>query len=201
MTLFIVFEGIDGSGKSTQIEHLQRKLVSRGYNPLVTQEPDGTPLGKAAGQWLRGYPGLSPLTELLLFEAARAEHVEKVIQPALDSGRIVLCDRFAASTVAYQSWGRGMDVELVENLNGLASSGLRPSLTFFLDLSVEDAHSRKNNGDLDNFESQASEFRQRVRSGYQDIAARNPKTWVTLDATLSEPTIAETIWSHIQPLL
>ena len=201
MAPFVVFEGIDGSGKTTQIQILRRTLISNGHDPVVTLEPGGTPLGEAAGRWLRGYPNLSPITELLLFEAVRAEHVAKVIQPALDAGRIVLCDRFTASTMAYQACGRGLDAKIVGELNRLATGGLQPSLTIFLDLPVEAAQSRKDTGALDNFESQKREFHQRVRRGYQDMAASNPKTWITLDATLPKDTIAENIWPRLHPLL
>ena len=197
MSLFIVFEGIDGSGKTTQIELLRQTLVANGHDPLVTEEPDGTPLGEAAGRWLRGYPNLSPLTELLLFQAARTEHVEKVIRPTLKAGRTVLCDRFTASTIAYQSYGRGLDLEMVEDLNRLATGGLQPTLTIFLDLPVEAARSRKDLNALDNFERPEKEFRQRVRQGYQTLAANNPKTWLTIDATLPKTTIAQKIHPHL----
>ena len=201
MAPFIVFEGIDGSGKTTQIAILSRKLVANGHDPLVTREPGGTPLGDHAGLWLRALHKLSPITELLLFNAARAEHVTKVIQPALDAGRIVLCDRFDASTIAYQAYGRGLDAKMVEKINRIATDGLQPTLTVFLDLPVEAAHSRKDAGALDNFESQKREFHQRVRQSYQDMAARNPNAWITIDATLSKETVAEKIWAHLQPLL
>jgi len=198
---FIVFEGIDGSGKSTQIELLSRRLISSGHDPLVTQEPDGTPLGEAAGRWLRGYPNLSPLTELFLFEAARAEHVEKVIQPALNTGRIVLCDRFTPSTIAYQAYGRGLDVKTVEEMNRLAANGLQPTLTVFLDVPIDAAHSRIRPDSLDVLESQRHEFHQRVRQGYLEMAANNPETWLTLNGSLPVDTIAEKIWARVHPLL
>jgi len=198
---FIVFEGIDGSGKSTQIELLSQSLIANGHDPLVTQEPDGTPLGEAAGRWLRGYPNLSPVTELLLFEAARAEHVEKVIQPAIEAGRIVLSDRFAPSTMAYQSYGRGLDASIVEDLNRLAADGLKPTLTVFLDVPIEAARSRIEPDSLDVLENQQQEFHQRVRQGYLEMAANNPETWLTIDGTLPVDTIAEQIWARLQPLL
>ena len=201
MAPFVVFEGIDGSGKTTQIQILRRTLISNGHDPLVTLEPGGTPLGEAARPWLRGYPNLSPITELLLFEAVRAEHVAKVIQPALDADRIVLCDRFTASTIAYQAYGRGLDAKMVGELNRLATGGLQPFLTIFLDLPVEAAHSRKDANALDKFESQKREFHQRVRQGYLYQAARNPKTWLTIDGTLPKETIAEKIWAHLHPLI
>lgn len=201
MALFIVFEGIDGSGKSTQIELLQQRLVSNGHEPLLTEEPDGTPLGEAAGRWLRGYPDLSTVTELLLFEAARAEHVAKVIRPALNSGRIVLCDRFSASTIAYQGYGRGLDVETVEKINRLATGGLHPTLTVFLDLSPEVTRARKQADTLDEIEKQNLDFYRRVRQGYLAQASANPETWLTVDATLPQNAIAEKIWARLHPLL
>ena len=201
MAPFIVFEGIDGSGKSTQIELLNQRLVADGHDPMVTREPDGTPLGEAAGRWLRGYPNLSPLTELLLFEAARAEHVEKVIQPALDEGRIVLCDRFTPSTIAYQAYGRGLDVKTVEKMNRLAANGLQPTLTVFLDVPIDAARSRISPDSLDVLESQRHEFHQRVRRGYLEMAVNNPETWLTLDGALPVDTIAQKIWARVHPLL
>ena len=220
MAPFIVFEGIDGSGKTTQIDILRRKLVANGYNPLVTREPGGTPLGNEAGLWLRALHKLSPITELLLFNAVRAEHVTKVIQPALNEGRIVLCDRFTSSTIAYQAYGRELDVKTVERINRLATGGLQPSLTVLLDLPVKAAQSRndvveiwnqsqftlwagaREDADpMDEFEKQDREFHQRVRRGYKDMAARNAETWVTVDGTLSKETVAEKIWARLQPLL
>ena len=201
MATFIVFEGIDGSGKSTQIELLRQSLIDDGHDPLVTQEPDGTPLGEAAGRWLRGYPNLSPLTEFLLFEATRAEHVEKVIQPALNSKRIVLCDRFSPSTMAYQSYGRGLDAKTVEDINRLAAGGLQPTQIVFLDVPIEAALSRKESTKLDQFEKQNLDFYQRVRQGYLELAAKNPETWLTLDGTLPADAIAESIWARVLSLL
>ena len=220
MAPFVVFEGIDGSGKTTQIQLLRRTLISNGHDHVVTLEPGGTPLGEAARPWLKSLGNLTPLTELLLFNAVRAEHVSKVIQPALDADRIVLCDRFTASTLAYQSWGRGLDAKVVKEINSLATLDLQPTLTIFLDLPIEAAHSRKgvvkkgNRQQLilwpgsrkkpdtvDEFEEQDWEFHRRVRRGYKDMAARNPKTWVTVDGTLSKETVAEKIWARLHPLL
>ncbi len=220
MAPLIVFEGIDGSGKTTQIDILRRKLIANGHNPLVTREPGGTPLGDHAGLWLRALRKLSPITELLLFNAVRAEHVTKVIQPALDAGHIVLCDRFDASTIAYQAYGRGLDAKMVEKINRIATDGLQPTLTVFLDLPIEAAQSRndvveiwkrsqftlwtgalEDADPMDVFESQEQEFHQRVRQGYLDMAAHNPRTWLTIDGTLPEETVAEKIWARLQPLL
>ncbi len=201
MAPFIVFEGIDGSGKSTQIELLHQKLVAAGHPALVTREPGGTQLGDEAGRLLKSLANLSPITELLLFNAARAEHVLKIIQPALNSGRAVLCDRFTASTVAYQAYGRRLDVQTVEELNRLATGGLQPNLTVFLDLPIEAAHSRKDKDNLDEIERQSLEFHQRVRSGYQVQAANNADTWLTVDGTLSVDAIARQVWARVHALL
>ncbi len=201
MALFIVFEGIDGAGKSTQIELLRRKLVAVGHSPLVTLEPGGTPLGEQAGPWLKRLEDLSPLTELLLFNAVRAEHVSKVIQPSLDQGRIILCDRFTASTIAYQAYGRGLDLKTVESINRLATGGLQPTQTVFLDLPPEETRARKQADTLDEIEKQNLNFYRRVRQGYLIQSANNPKTWVMVDGTLPTEEIAEKIWAQIHPLL
>lgn len=205
MAPFIVFEGIDGSGKSTQVELLHRRLIDAGHKTLLTREPGGTHLGDEAGRLLRSVANLSPIAELLLFNAARAEHVDKIIKPALDSrlktGQVVLCDRFSASTIAYQAYGRRLDVQTVEKINRLATGGLQPTLTIFLDLPPETAHSRKRTDTLDEFEKQNLDFYRRVRQGYQALAANNPETWLTIDATLPVDAIAQKIWARLLPLL
>lgn len=220
MAPFIVFEGIDGSGKSTQIELLRETLVANGHEPHVTREPGGTRLGDEADQWLKGIHKLSAITELLLFNAVRAEHVTKVIRPALDEGRIVLCDRFTPSTIAYQGYGRNLGTEVVGEINRLATFGLIPTLTIFLDLPVESAQSRSAiarkwdesqltlwtglRGDAnlsDQFERQNRDFYRRVRKGYLEMAARNPETWLTLDGALPVDTLARKIWARVHPLL
>lgn len=205
MALFIVFEGIDGSGKSTQLELLHRRLASDGHRTIVTREPGGTELGDEAGRLLKSLVNLSPTAELLLFNAARAEHVTRIIRPALETGLdsdlIVLCDRFSASTIAYQGYGRGLDVNTVEKINRLATGGLEPTLTVFLDMPVEAARSRKHADTLDEIEKQNLDFYRRVREGYLTLAADNPETWLTVDATLPKNAIAEKIWARLHPLL
>ena len=134
MALFIVFEGGDGSGKSVQSRALFRRLRQQGYPALLTREPGGSALGENLRRWLKRSQGLSPLTELSLFTAARSQLVAEVVRPTLQSGTMVICDRFTASTVAYQGYGRGLDLKLVQRLNRLASDGLAPDLTVLLDL-------------------------------------------------------------------
>ncbi|MCZ6865757.1 MAG: dTMP kinase, partial [Chloroflexi bacterium] len=201
MAPLVVFEGIDGSGKSTQIQILHDTLVQKGYNPLLTREPGGTPLGETVAHWLKTYPNRSPLAELFLFAAARAEHVAQVIQPALDQGRIVLCDRFTASTLAHQGYGRGLDLEMIAQVNRHAAQGLQPSLTIFLDVPVATADSRKDTDSLDVFEREGSEFRQKARQGYSAMAADDHGGWLVIDGSLSKESIARIVWERVQSLL
>ena len=158
MAAFVVFEGGEGAGKSTQAKSLSRRLSHEGYQVVLTHEPGGTALGEAVRRWLKKGPVLAPLSELLLFTAARAQLVETLIAPALDSRQIVICDRFTSSTVAYQGYGRGLDLELIHRLNKLTSGGLSPDLTVFLDTPVEVGLARKKGDPPDTFESETVEF-------------------------------------------
>ncbi len=205
MAAFIVFEGIDGSGKSTQARALYRRLVRGEYPVLLTHEPGGTPLGESLRRWVKRRPGLYPLTELYLFNAARAQLVEQVIRPALAKGVTVLADRYVASTVAYQSYGRGLDLNLVQQANRAASGGLSPDLTVFLDVPPELGGVRKGRGGQDNFDSAPLEFHHTVRQGYLDQAIAQSKEsgpdWLVLDGSRSRTQLAEEIWAKVQPLL
>ena len=201
MGTFVVFEGIDGAGKSTQIQILHDALVSKGYNPLLTREPGGTPLGETVARWLKSYPQRSPLTELLFFNAIRAEHVTHVIKPALEAGRIVICDRFVASTLAYQGFGRGLDLQLIRQLNVLAAQGLQPSLTVFLDVHATTPHSRIDTEALDVFEKENLDFHQRVRQGFIEIAAEEDESWLVVNGSLEKEAIAKLVWGRVRTLL
>ena len=201
MAAFIVFEGLDGSGKSTQARALLRRLRRRSYLALLTHEPGGTPLGEVLRRWLKGRRQLSPFAELSLFVAARAQLVKEVVRPALKSGVTVVADRFAASTVAYQGYGRELGLELLRQLNQAATGGLTPDLTVLLDLPVEDALGRKDDPSADTFEAAPSEFHLRVRSGYLAQAAEDKGNWLILDATQPRRTISNQIWTKVQPLL
>ena len=204
MAAFIVFEGIDGSGKSTQARALYRRLVSREILALLTHEPGGTPLGETLRRWVKRRPGLYPLTELYLFNAARAQLVEQVIRPALQDGVTVLADRYVASTVAYQSHGRGLDLTLVNQVNQGATGGLAPDLTVFLDVSPEVGRGRKGGRARDNFDAAPVEFYRKVRQGYleqvEQAKERGPD-WLVLDGSLPRAQLAEEIWAKVQPLL
>ena len=201
--LFIIFEGGEGSGKTTQLKALLTHLRSTGRDAVETRDPGGTPIGKQIRGLLldRENTRMGPATELLLYEASRAQLVHEVIRPALAAGRIVLCDRFTDSTVAYQGYGRGLDLELIARLNALATEGLRPDLTFLLDLDPGVGLARatrrvtERQERHDRIEAEVLAFHQRVRTGYRAIAAAEPERVIVLDASLG---MAE-IEGHIRP--
>ena len=200
--LLITFEGGDGSGKSTQARLLGERLTSAGYAVTLTQEPAGTEVGRLAWEGIaRG--GLEPHTELFLFLAARSDHTARVIAPALEAGGIVVCDRFADSTVAYQGYGRGLDLRLVHRLNRLATKGLRPDLIFLLDLPVKEGLARQGKAghDRDAIGRETVEFHERVRQGYQALAAAEPRRWAVLDALRPQGELAEEVWRRVERLL
>src|SRR5262245_35036549 len=171
----ITFEGIDGSGKTTQLRLLENYLGGRGITFLSTREPGGTPLGKIIRSALLAGENVEPLAELLLYAADRAQHVRQVIMPALAAGRLVLSDRFYDATTAYQGAARGFDRELIEQLNELATAGLKPDLTLLFDLDAKTAVERKNEMvEPDRLESEPLEFHRRVRAAYLELVEREP---------------------------
>ena len=176
--LFISFEGPEGSGKSTHVQELARWLRQRGYRVLVTREPGGTGLAKTLRQYLlHTKTPVAPLSELLLYEADRAQHMDECVLPALKKGQVVLCDRFSDSTVAYQGYGRGLDLTLIHTLNRIASFGRKPDLTILMDVPVERglklASARKKGHDR--LEKAGLAFHQRVRKGFLKLAAAERK--------------------------
>ena len=201
MAPFIVFEGLDGSGKSTQAGSLSRRLRRRGLPSLLTREPGGTPLGEVLRRWLKGRRRLSAAAELSLFVAARSQLVQEVVKPALEAGVTVVADRYAASTVSYQGYGRKLDLDLVHELNRAATGGLIPDLTVLLDLDPETALGRKSGELSDAFEASPSDFHARVRKGYLAQAAQDPGRWLVLDASQTQRTLSKQIWANVQPLL
>ena len=201
MTAFIVLEGIDGSGKSTQAKALLQRLRRRNIPALLTHEPGGTPLGEQLRRWLKGQPDLSPLAELTLFIAARAQLVDKVITPALKSEVTVISDRYTASTVAYQGHGRGLDLELINDLNLAATGGLTPNLTILFDMPPEESLARRSNAAADAFESAPWEFHRRVRESYLAQVRDHPDDWLVMDATLDKRRLSQQIWAKVKPLL
>lgn len=198
---FVTFEGGEGSGKSSQIARLTQTLREHGIDPLVTREPGGTPLAESIRALLleSGSPPTA-LAEALLMEAARADLVARVIRPALEAGRVVLCDRYADSTLAYQGGGRGIDAATLERLNQLATGGLEPDLTILLDLEVETGIRRResNSGTTNRLDREPLEFHRRVRERYLDLAQGHPGRWVILDGTEDPARIAPRIWDAVR---
>ncbi len=185
---FVTFEGIEGSGKTTQVRLLSEYLATKGIRHRVTREPGGTLLADEIRALLlsRREEFVFPETELLLYEAARAQHVRAVILPALSSGQAVLCDRFHDATVAYQGAARGLDGESVDRFNAFASAGLTPDLTFYLDLDPEEGYARirGRSAGPDRIESEKMEFHGKVRKGYLALQARHPGRIVLIDGSL-----------------
>lgn len=203
MALFITFEGGEGSGKSSQAEELRRWLSTQGIPAILTHEPGGTELGEKISdlvKWAQN-TDISPMTELLLFNASRAQHVKEVIRPALYEGKAVICDRFDDSTTAYQSYGRGLDLEMVKSINDTATGGLRPNLTVLLDISVKDGLARKRGEKLDRFEKEDLDFHRKVREGYLKLADEEPDRWLVIDAMQSRESISELIFERVQSLI
>ena len=201
MALFIVFEGGDGSGKTTQARALYRQLQRRGCPALLTHEPGGTPLGESIRRRLKSRRDLSPLSELFLFAAARAQLVQGVINPALQDGITVVCDRYTASTVAYQGYGRGLDLRLIEQVNQAATGGLSPNLIVLLDIPSDLAGDRKSKTTRDVFDTAPLQFHNRVREAYLSQAAKDPGRWLVLDATRPLRQLTGEVWDKVQPLL
>ena len=185
---FITFEGIDGSGKSTQARLLSGELRLKGCNVLTTMEPGGTPLGRRLREaFLETEETVAPLAELLLFAADRAQHVEFLVKPALEEGKIVISDRFADATIAYQGAGRGFPEKTISQIVNLATGGLKPDLTLFFDLPIEKAilraNSRSENETVRNrMDSETTDFYKRVREAYLKIAEKEPKRFRVVQA-------------------
>ena len=203
MGLFITFEGGEGCGKSTHSRLLFERL-QQGSIPLVlTHEPGGTPLGDELRKAVKrkGRSSISPLAELFLFAASRAQLVAEVIRPGLKAGKVVICDRFTHSTLVYQGYGRGLDLAIVEKINSMATQDLKPDLTVFLDISPEQGLARKRSPIRDRFESEDLSFHRRVREGYLKMAAAEPDHWLVIDASLPKRKVAGIIWDRVSQLL
>lgn len=200
---FITFEGIDGSGKSTQLRMLAGDLRLRGIDCLTTQEPGGTPLGRKLREaFLETEETVTPMAELLAFAADRAQHVEFLIKPALAQGRVVISDRYADATFAYQGAGRGFEVDKVNKVIELATGGLKPHLTIFFDITVEEAIRRmadrdENHTKRNRMDEETAEFYERVRNSYLGIAKREPKRFQIVDAMRA----VEDIHAEVQKLV
>ena len=202
--LLVTFEGGEGSGKSTQIARLAARLRARDVEPTIAREPGGTPLAEAIRALMLGSEGRpSAIVEAMLVEAARADLVEAVVRPALEAGRIVLCDRFIDSTLAYQGGGRGLDREFLDSLNHAATGGLRPELTLLLDVDPAVGLERRARAASppNRLDREPAEFHRRVREGFIALARAEPGRFVVLDGTLDPDRLEAMIWSALEPLM
>lgn len=196
--LFITFEGTDGCGKTTQIEMLKDYFEKQGRTVLLTREPGAKGLGTKLREILLNYDGeVSPVCESFLFLADRAQHVDTIIKPAVARGEIVLCDRHTDSTVAYQGYGRELNIEQIKMLNNIATSGLKPDLTFIFDIDIDTAQKRVGKN-KDRMESAGIEFFKRVRNGYLEIAKQEPERVKVLDGSKSIETIHNELLEILQ---
>jgi len=184
--MFITFEGPEGGGKSTQIKMLAEWLRSKGKQVVMTREPGGTPIAEQ----IRGViidvnnTAMVSRTEILLYSAARAQHVEELIRPSLADGKIVLCDRYVDSTYAYQGYGRGLDLVDLQTMTAFATDGLLPDITFLLDLDVEKGLARRmdNEEEMNRLDLEAIDFHQKVRAGYHSLADAEPNRFQLINA-------------------
>jgi len=198
--MFITFEGLDFSGKSTQVKLLSDALTQKHYHILVLREPGGTEIGERIRTILldKKITGMTNVAELFLFSASRSQLVEEVIKPALEGGMVVLCDRFYDSLTAYQGWGKGVNLETVSVVNRCASAGITPDLTFFLDIPVSEVERRmrRSHSSRDRMESNGVAFYERAREGYLDIAKKESRFRI-IDGLQSMETIQDVIWTTV----
>ena len=184
--MFITFEGPDGSGKSTQLKMLAAALCEEGREIVTTREPGGTEIGDQIRAVIMNMKNkaMDPRTELLLFNASRAQLVEELIRPSLAAGKIILCDRYADSTMAYQGYGHGLDKDELRRLLNFATGGLKPDLTLLFDISAEAGLKRRqaNHEEWNRMDDYALQFHERVRGGFLELAAADPERWVVIDA-------------------
>jgi dTMP kinase len=195
LSLFVTFEGPEGSGKTTQMRLLAAYLEGQGHDILITREPGGTRIGDRVRAILLdpAHTEMLPPTEFLLFSAARAQLVGQVIRPHLERDGVVLCDRYADSSLAYQGYGHQLDLEVLWAITRFATGGLIPDLTFYLDVPVEMGLRRKARGDWNRMEQKEIAFHQRMRDGYLTMAAREPHRWLVVDATRDTQTVQAVI--------
>lgn len=199
--LFITFEGADGCGKTTQLKLLAKYLTDKGFDILITREPGAKGLGEKLREILLNYDGeVSDRCESFLFLADRAQHIDTIVKPALNNGKIVLCDRHTDSTVAYQGWGRGLDIEQINKLNTIATNGLKPDLTIVFDVDIETSMKRVGN-EKDRMESSGSEFFNKVRNGYLKIAENEPERVKVIDSTKSIEEIHKKVIALVSEML
>lgn len=191
--MFITLEGPEGSGKTSQLLGLAEFLRDKGYDLITTREPGGTSIGDQIRKVLfdLGNKRMNPRSEILLFQASRAQLVDEVIRPALLAGKVILCDRYADSTLAYQGYGHGVDLKTLREIINFATAGLNPDLTIFLDVPVEEGLNRRNKGgDWNRLDDYDKAFHKRVYDGYQHLINAEPERWVVIDAARSSALVA-----------
>lgn len=198
--VFITFEGPEGAGKTTQINRLEKALQERGYPVTRTREPGGDAVGERVRELLL-HADMSAEAELLLFAAARAQNVQSVVRPALDSGHIVLCDRFTDSTLAYQGYARGLPLDIIRPLNAFATGGLVPDRTFLLDLPPDVGLSRQSREKQDRLDRESIAFHERVRDGFLAVAAAEPERFIVIDATRPAAEVARELLASVLAVL
>lgn len=192
--MFITLEGPEGSGKTSQLPGLADALRAAGYQLVTTREPGGTSIGDQIRHVLFDLDNksMNPRTEILLFQASRAQLVEEVIRPALAAGKIVLCDRYADSTLAYQGYGHGVELGALREIVNFATGGLKPDLTIFLDVTVDEGLKRRNKGgDWNRLDDYDQAFHRRVYEGYQKLITAEPQRWVIVDAARPPKEVAD----------
>lgn len=203
--MFITFEGSEGSGKSTQIKMLAAHLRQRGYEVLVTREPGGTHIGEQVRQCLHDVKNkeMTAAAEALLYSASRSQLVREVIAPALKKGVVVICDRYADSTIAYQGYGRQLDLEALSAITHFATGGLKPDLTIYFDIDVEEGLSRRTAGgeEMNRMDLQEIGFYKRVRNGYKQLVKKEPERWVTVDAGRPPDEIQNVVRRSVEAML
>jgi dTMP kinase len=201
---FITFEGVEGSGKTTQISTSAQRLRKTGWTVIETREPGGTPVGEHIRDVLlsRGNERLTALTEAFLVMAARAQHVEEVVRPGLAAGAVVLCDRFADSTLAYQGYGRGLDIQTLRRLNRLATADLTPDMTILFDVpTATGLRRRRAHSELNRLDMESTGFHERVRRGFLHLARQEPRRIKIVNASGAPEQIAHTVAGLIEQLL
>ena len=199
--LFITFEGADGCGKSTQMKLLKEYLQNKGYEVVETREPGGKGLGEKIREILLNYDGeVSDRCESFLFLADRAQNIDVIVKPAIQQGKIVLCDRHTDSSVAYQGYGRGLNIDEINRLNTLATGGMKPDLTYVFDVDIETSMARVG-GEKDRMESAGKEFFNKVRNGYLELAKQEPDRIKVINSTNPIDVVFQDVLKEIQPLL
>ncbi len=202
--MFITFEGVEGCGKTTQARLLAARLEERGSRTLVTREPGGAAISEQIRVILLDNKNddMDAMAEALLYVASRAQFVAEIVRPALAAETVVICDRYADSTLAYQGYGRGLAIGTLRTLNRIATGGLVPDRTFLLDLPVDEGLARKRRGgDLNRLDNAGYAFHERVRNGYHALAEADPARWRVIDAGAAPSVVAEAIWAALSPFV